>query len=118
MRAAGDGRRDVAMGWQRHARMARIDDRIPELGRRQVAAPAGGRRRGASFQPWDASPRAVDDADETGRRRSRRDRLAVAAGNGPDYRLIRAPTWRFSAPCRADGFFWREDEPRRKPSQD
>src|SRR5438105_9024289 len=117
MRAAGDGRGDVAMGWQCHARMARIDDRIPEPGRRQVAAPAGGRRRGASFQPRDASPRAVDDADETGRHRSRRYRLAMAAGDGPDYRLIRAPTWRFSAPCRAD-LFWREDAPRRKPSPD
>src|ERR1700687_4326287 len=117
MRAAGDGRRDAAMGWQCHARMAGIDDRIPELGRRQVAAAAGGRRRGASFQPRDASPRGVDDADEAGRRRARRDRLAVAAGNCPDYRLIRTPTWRLSVPYRA-AFFWREDAPRRKPSPD
>src|ERR1700730_8039012 len=106
------------MGWQCHARMAGIDDAIPKLGRRQAATTAGGRRRGASFQPRDASPRAVDDADEAGRRRARRDRLAVAAGNCPDYRLIRMPTWRLSVPYRADRFFWREDAPRRKPSPD
>src|ERR1700730_15130343 len=71
-----------------------------------------------SFQPRDASPRAVDDTDEAGRRRARRDRLAVAAGNCPDARLIRMPTWRLLVPYRADRFFWREDAPRRKPSPD